>query len=239
MRIVTNWLDLGLMEYTAAWEIQRRLAAARAAGSIPDTLLFVQHPHTYTLGRSGHLENLLMGEDERKQLRVAVHQVDRGGDITYHGPGQMVVYPILALGQLQPDGRLPQVDYVTYVRRLEQAIIETVAVWGIEARREAGFSGAWVDTPDGPEKIAAIGVKVSASGVSMHGLALNVDPDLRFFAGIVPCGIADKGVTSLSKLLGESSPGIEEVALRFRGVFETVFLRQLHEATLADLVAAN
>lgn len=231
-----NWVDLGLMDYQAAWDVQGRIAAARSANALDDTLLFVQHPHTYTLGRSGHIENLLMGETERRQHGVVVIETDRGGDITYHGPGQLVVYPILALGALQPDGRLPQADYVGYIRRLEQAIIDTVAAWGITARREEGFTGAWVDTPSGPEKIAAIGVKVTAGGVTMHGLALNVDPDLRFFSGIVPCGIADKGVTSMAGLLGDRCPSINAVAAQFRLCFEVLFSRQLHEAKLPDLL---
>lgn len=230
-----NWLNLGLMDYQAAWAVQRRIAHARAAGSAEDTLLFVEHPHTYTLGSSGHAENLLMSEDERQRRGVAVVRVDRGGDITYHGPGQLVVYPIMALGAIQPDGRLPRADYVGYIRRLEQSIIETMSAWGVPARREEGFAGAWVDMPSGPEKIAAIGVKVTAAGVSMHGLAINVDPDLRYFAGIVPCGIADKGVTSLSKLLGNECPIIQEVANRFRIAFEAGFLRQLHEVLLGDI----
>jgi len=230
-----NWVDLGLMDYETAWDVQRQVADARARGTLDDTLLFVQHPHTYTLGRSGHIENLLMSEAERERLRVAVIITDRGGDITYHGPGQLVIYPILALGALQADGRLPQADYVGYIRRLEQSIIDTVAHWGIAGRREAGLTGVWVDTPGGPEKIAAIGVKVTAGGVSMHGLALNVDPDLRFFSGIVPCGIADKGVTSMAKLLGAGCPAIDVVAEQFRPVMGSLFSKQLHEVALVDL----
>jgi lipoate-protein ligase B len=230
-----NWVDLGLIDYQAAWDIQRAIAIARAEDTIPDTLLLLQHPHTYTLGSSGRVENLLMSEDELRRRGVAVLRVDRGGDITYHGPGQLVAYPILSLGRLQADGRLPQAQYVDYIRRLEQTIIETLRPWGIDARREEGLTGAWVDTRSGPEKIAAIGVKVTAGGVSLHGLAINVDPDLGFFAGIVPCGIADKGVTSMSKLLGAGCPSIEEVANQFRITFESGFQRQLHEVSLADL----
>jgi lipoate-protein ligase B len=218
--------------------VQRQIAQMRAAGALDDTLLLVQHPHTYTLGSSGHVENLLMGEAERQKLGVAVHHVDRGGDITYHGPGQLVAYPILSLGAIQPDGRLPRADYVGYIRRLEQVIIDTLAMWRIEARREEGFSGAWVDTPSGPEKIAAIGVKINAQGISMHGVAINIDPDLRFFSGIVPCGIANKGVTSMSKLLGDGCPSTEEVSAGFRDSFASVFLRQLHEGFLPDILPA-
>jgi lipoyl(octanoyl) transferase len=230
-----NWVNLGLMDYQAAWDVQRHIAELRARDALGDTLLFVQHPHTYTLGRSGHIENLLMGEAERRRLRVAVIDSDRGGDITYHGPGQLVIYPILSLGALLPDGRLPQADYVGYIRRLEQAIIDTLSYWGILARREQGLTGAWVDTPAGPEKIAAIGVKVTAGGVSMHGLALNVDPDLRFFSGIIPCGIADKGVTSMAELLGDACPSIDSVADQFRSAFKSRFFAQLHEVSLIDL----
>jgi lipoate-protein ligase B len=231
-----NWVSLGLIDYQPAWELQRQIADLRADGALDDTVLALQHPHTYTLGRSGDIRHLLMSAAERERRHVAVFEVDRGGDITYHGPGQLVAYPILALGQPGPDGRLPQLDYVGYLRRLEAVIIETLRPFGMAGRREEGLTGVWVDTPAGLEKIAAIGVKVTAAGVSMHGLALNVDPDLSYFAGIIPCGIADKGVTSMGRLLGRAAPTMAEVEAQFRIAFGDVFEEQLHEVLLADLL---
>ena len=158
-----NWLDLGLIDYQAAWDIQREITSARAAGTAPDTLLLLQHPHTYTLGSSGHVENLLMDEAERQRRGVSVLRVDRGGDITYHGPGQLVAYPILSLGRLQPDGRLPRAQYVDYVRRLEQTIIAALRVCGIEARREDGS------------------IFVEVDGVTFDGIGDVTDVEVRAF----------------------------------------------------------
>ncbi|HLV43955.1 MAG TPA: lipoyl(octanoyl) transferase LipB [Aggregatilineales bacterium] len=228
-------IDLGCMEYHAAWDVQRRLAALRAENRIVDTLLLVEHPHTYTLGRSGKVEHLLMGEAERAEKGVLVVEVDRGGDITYHGPGQLVAYPILYLGRADARGHLPTADYVGYLRRLEEVLIRTVAGFGIEARREEGYTGVWVDRPGGPEKIAAIGVRVSAGGVSTHGVALNVAPDLAYFRGIIPCGIADRPVTSMQALLG-SAPPMSDVRAVFTAAFAGVFGCRLAPATLGDLL---
>jgi len=212
-------LRLGETDYAEAWALQRRLAEARAANRIPDTLILLQHPHTYTLGRSGRVEHLLMSEAERAKKGVSVYQVDRGGDITYHGPGQLVGYPIMYLGRPDPSGRLPQVDYVGYLRRIEKVLIRSLAAWGIAAECSEGYTGVWV----GLEKVAAIGVKVDGRGVSQHGFALNVDPDLGFFDGIVPCGIHDRGVTALARLLGRPvalDEVAEVVAVQFAHVFE-------------------
>lgn len=208
----TSWLiNAGLLDYMEAWALQKRLAAARAAGAVPDTLILLEHPHTYTLGRSGHMEHLLMDEAERARLGVSVHAVDRGGDITYHGPGQLVIYPIRYLGRPDASGHLPAQDFIGYIRQLEALLIDVLAHYDITARRMEGFTGAWVDSPRGPEKVAAIGVKISAAGVTQHGAALNLDPDLRFFEGIVPCGIPDKGVTSIARLRGASAPSMAEL----------------------------
>ncbi len=211
---------LGLVPYREAWELQKRLAAERAAGAIPDTLLLLEHPHTYTLGRSGHAENLLLTEAQCAQRGITVEWVDRGGDITYHGPGQLVGYPILSLGQPSgAEGHIPQADYVGYVRRVEEMIIRTLARFGLAAGQIAGLTGVWVQ-PDmasrcphcppsarqAPSKIAAIGVKVDARGVSQHGFALNVAPEMSYFEGIVPCGIRGHGVVSLADLLLEPPP---------------------------------
>lgn len=216
---------LGLVDYAEAWALQKRLVAERAEGRIGDTLLLLEHPHTYTLGRSGKLEHLLMSQAERQARGVSVHWVDRGGDITYHGPGQLVGYPIIlvpyALAALSPqDGRdrIPQADYVRYLRDIEEVIIRTLATFGVRGARVAGYTGVWV----GGEKIAAIGVKVNARGISSHGFALNVCPDLSYFAGIIPCGIADRGVTSLERVLGRPVT-VDEVIPAVIAAFGEVF----------------
>jgi lipoyl(octanoyl) transferase len=182
----------GLVPYEEAWAQQREVHARRVAGEAPDTLLLLEHPSVYTAGKRTE-------PHERPQDGTPVIDVDRGGKITWHGPGQLVGYPIVAL----PD----PVDVVAYVRRLEEALIEVCAGFGLTAGRVEGRSGVWVpaDEPGQgyrPErKVAAIGIRV-ARGVTMHGFALNCDPDLRRFGAIVPCGIPDAGVSSLSAELG-------------------------------------
>lgn len=205
------------MDYEAAWQLQDRLAAEIAAGSCPPTLLLLEHPHTYTFGRSGHAENLLWDETELALRGVKVHWVDRGGDITYHGPGQLVGYPLLPLvpGGLRPIRtgepgeklRLPQADYIGYLRKLEQALILALKEFGVDGCQLEGMTGVWVppqgDTPGNnrpPAKIAAIGVKVDANGISRHGFALNVDPDMTYWQGIIGCGLAGYPVTGLADL---------------------------------------
>jgi lipoate-protein ligase B len=209
---------LGVIPYREAWELQNRLAAERHAENAPDTLLLLEHPHTYTLGSSGHDEHLLMSEAERARRGVEVLRVDRGGDIMYHGPGQLVGYPIIRL----PRESQLRADFVGYVRKLEQMLILTLADFGVEAKPIAGLTGVWVDTPRGEEKIAAIGVKIDVHAVTRHGFALNVNTDLDYFNGIVPCGIHDKGVTSLSAMLGQAveiGQVMERVAVHFGVVF--------------------
>jgi len=199
---------LDLMEYQAAWDLQASLVARRQQGEIPDTLLLLQHPHTYTLGRRATPDHLLLNETELAKRGVAVHWVDRGGDITYHGPGQIVGYPIIDL-------RANHLDVHQYLRALEEVLIQTLATFDIEAGRDPAFTGVWV--PPIPlslegegqgegrrwftAKVAAIGVKVSR-GVTSHGFALNVNTDLSYFQGIVPCGITDRAVTSMAALMG-------------------------------------
>jgi len=229
-------LGLGEVPYEQAWDIQRRLGEMRASGTIPDVLILLEHPHTYTLGRSGHIENLLMSEQERQEKGVTVLEVDRGGDITYHGPGQLVIYPIRFLGVPGADGRLPKVDYVGYIRMLEETLIRTLAAYNVNGYRIEGLTGVWVDTVEGQEKIAAIGVRVNSKGISSHGAALNVNPDLSYFAGIVPCGITDKGVTSLQKLLGAQTPPMHDVVSRYCACFSEVFEVNLHQAEAAALL---
>lgn len=228
---------MGLTPYAEAWELQKRLAAERAADHIPDTLLLLEHPHTYTLGRSGRAENLLWDAARLAARGVEVLWVDRGGDITYHGPGQLVGYPILKLGApISGAGRLPRADYVGFVRRLEEALIRALLPFGLVTGQVAGLTGVWIQ-PDvasrcphcppaarqAPSKIAAIGVKVDARGVSQHGFALNVNPDMSYWDGIVGCGLKDHASISLADLLGGAPPMaavMDQVAEAFGRVFE-------------------
>ncbi|MGH2561246.1 MAG: lipoyl(octanoyl) transferase LipB [Thermomicrobiales bacterium] len=189
----------GLTPYVPMWERQRALAAARERGEIGDLLLLLEHEHVYTNGRGGKREHLLVDEATLIRLGAAYHPIDRGGDVTYHGPGQLVGYLIIALAALGIGVR-------DYVRGLERALIATAAHFGIEATAIPRLTGVWV----GDEKLVAIGVKVGR-GVAYHGFALNVAPDLTYFDHIVPCGIPDRGVTSLARLLGRPV-SLDEVA---------------------------
>lgn len=230
---------LGEVPYAEAWELQKQLAAQRAADEIPDTLLLLEHPPTYTLGRSGHIENLLWDEAERAARGVSVQWVDRGGDITYHGPGQLVGYPILKLGRPQlENGHLLRADYVGYVRRIEETLIRALLRFGLVTGQVPGLTGVWIQ-PDvasrcphcppaarlAPSKIAAIGVKVDARGVSQHGFALNVNPNMSYWDGIIGCGLRDHASISLADLL-EPVPAMpdvmEAVVQQFGKVFERV-----------------
>jgi len=189
-RPVCRVVLLGLLDYRQAWQMQSALAQARADGSLPsDILLLLEHPPTYTIGRSGNSANVLVSPQELDRLGASLLQVDRGGDVTFHGPGQLVGYPILDL-------RRWRVDVQGYLRRLEEVIIRTLADLSIAADRMPGFTGVWV----GNDKIAAIGVKVSR-WVTSHGFAINVNTDLRYFQHIVPCGLPGRGVTSVARVL--------------------------------------
>ena len=205
--------------------------AARSVDEIPDTLLFVEHPHTYTLGSSTHEENILYSPQQLVERGIAIHTVNRGGDVTYHGPGQLVGYPILKL-PVAGDGL--HADVVAYVRLLEQTLILALTSYGVTAYAHPGYTGVWVDAKNNkdkngknsPEKIAAIGVKVNTSRVTMHGFALNVNTDLNYFKGIVPCGISDKPVTSLAKVIGHPLE-LTEVAERVSPAFGAIFGRMM------------
>lgn len=190
--------QLGRVAYADAWTLQNQLSEARSGGDEVDRLLLLEHPHTYTLGSSGHDEYVLMPPEERERLGITLFRTDRGGDVTYHGPGQIVGYPIL---QLPRDHEL-RTNVFGYVRGLEQVLIGALAIYGIAAKPIPGLTGVWVDTPRGEEKIAAIGVRVNVRAVTKHGFALNVNTDLSYFGGIIPCGIRDKGVTNMAALLG-------------------------------------
>jgi len=188
---------LGLVPYEEAWALQNRLADGRRAGIVPDTLILLEHPHTYTIGRRGTRDHVYLSEEELTRRGITCLEVDRGGDVTYHGPGQLVGYPILDLG--------PQPDVGRYLRNLEGCLIDVLADFGIVAGRLEGYTGVWL----GDRKIAAIGVKVS-QGVTTHGFALNVSTDLSLFTHILACGIPDKGVTSMAVELG-TVPAMSDV----------------------------
>lgn len=195
---------LGLVAYQKAWDLQNTLAEEIAADQRSETLLLLEHPHTYTLGRRGEADHLLWDEGQLAAMGVTVLWVDRGGDITYHGPGQLVGYPLLRLAPIGWEGTcIPQVDYVGYLRLLEAVLIRTLADFGLEGQQVPGKSGVWTRGDEaGMKKIASIGVKVDSHGVTRHGFALNVDPDARFWKGIVPCGLKGVEMTSMVVQLG-------------------------------------
>ena len=195
---------LGRVSYEEGWDLQRAIWEGRTSDRTSDDyLLLLEHPHTYTVGRNGDGSNLTISQDRLSDIGASMLDVDRGGDITYHGPGQLVGYPIVAVPSVA-DG----FDAVGHVRRIEQVLIATLQDLGVEAWTEKGFTGVWTDKG----KVAAIGVRVSR-GVSTHGFAINVDPQMEYFSHIVPCGIADKPVTSLSELLARTV-SIEEVVAK-------------------------
>ena len=230
--------DLGLIEYEAAWKLQDQYAAGIAEGKRPPTLLLLEHPHVYTFGRRGKQENLLWGESQLKEKGIAIHWVDRGGDVTYHGPGQLVGYPLLPLTPTPlplGEGKIPQADYVGYVRKLEKVIITALARLGLIAGQRPGLTGVWIQAdvhsrcprclPEDrmkPAKIAAIGVKVDVRGVSRHGFALNVNPDMEYWDGIIACGLQDEPIVSLADLFAEP-PSMELVKAEVVKAFGEVF----------------
>jgi lipoyl(octanoyl) transferase len=211
--------DWGLIDYQSAWDKQEAIFAAtvdlktqnRNNGTevpVPNHLVFVEHPHVYTLGKSGKPENLLLDESGLRQKNASYHKINRGGDITYHGPGQLVGYPILDLDNFFTDIHL-------YLRTLEEAIILTLADYGIPSGRYAGFTGVWLDADnEKARKICALGVRCSR-WVTMHGFAFNVNTDLNYFKNIIPCGIDDKDVTSMERELGFKLD-MEKVKLKLR-----------------------
>lgn len=244
-------LDLGLIDYEAAWKLQDAFALEIAREERPPTLLLLEHPHVYTFGRKGHAENLLWGEQKLRERGVAVHWVDRGGDVTYHGPGQLVGYPLIPLGKMHETVdratesgvsqdsprslRIPDADYVGYLRKLEQTLIAGSARLGLVAGQQPGLTGVWVQAdvysrcprckPQDrlkPAKIAAIGVKVDARGISRHGFALNVDPDMSYWEGINACGLAEYPIASLADLLSPS-PDMHTVKRQVVTAFGEVF----------------
>ncbi|MCP4423399.1 MAG: lipoyl(octanoyl) transferase LipB [Chloroflexi bacterium] len=212
----------GQVAYDVAWNWQKSLVAERTAASdLADKLLLLEHPHTYTLGRRGKIEHLLWDEATLDERGVAAHRVDRGGDITYHGPGQLVGYPILNLARM---GRHGLARIKPYVRDIEEMLIRTLAALGINGRRYQNYTGAWVEDADGLNKIAAIGVHINNRGITSHGFALNVATDLSYFDGIVPCGIQNHGMTSVERVTGRPflvTDVIPHITAAFEQVFKT------------------
>lgn len=206
--VKTNFIDWGLIDYQEAWDQQEAILKQKvdtklaerelpieAKSLLSNELIFCQHPHVYTLGKSGSLDNLLLNEEDLHKAEATFYKINRGGDITYHGPGQLVAYPILDLEQFFT-------DIHKYLRFLEEAVINTIAHYGIKGGRYEGYTGVWIDADkDSARKICAMGVRCSR-WITMHGLALNVNTNLAYFKNIVPCGIDDKDVTSIAKEVG-------------------------------------
>lgn len=212
---------LGQLDYPAAWDLQKRLMEAKEKYGLRDAVLFLEHPPTYTLGRGGNPSHILASRERLRELGAVLHQTSRGGDITFHGPGQLVGYPILDLDRLG-------ISVVGYVRSLEEVLIRALSVFGVNGRRLNGFPGVWV----GKEKLAAIGIRVNARKITSHGFAINVNNDLEYFSHIVPCGLKEKGVTSLARLRGrdiEVSEVLKEVVNAFGDVFGMVMKEERNQ----------
>lgn len=227
-------VDLGSIGYERAWDLQKRIVAARKLALIPDVLLLCEHPHVITMGRNGHSEHLLASEQLLRTRGVEFHSTNRGGDITYHGPGQIVAYPILNLSEIRR-------DVGWYVRQLEEAMIRTTAEYGIIAERREGRTGIWVRVTDAnelknEEKLGAIGVHISR-WVTSHGLAYNVSTDLSYFDLIVPCGIAGKRATSLKRLLNREIEVADASQKLVRNLGDC-FGREMRAMSAAELESA-
>ena len=222
-------VNLGRIAYSPGCELQRQVVEARKARAIPDVLLLCEHPHVITLGRNADHKNLRASSQLLCQMNVELHPSDRGGDITYHGPGQIVAYPILDLAEHRRDLRW-------YVEQLEEVMIRTTADFGVAAKRVEGWHGAWIAAPEGEQKIGALGVHLSR-WVTSHGIAYNVSTDLRYFDLIVPCGITGKSVTSLERQLGRAV-SVEDVLGRLTSHFSDVFNRRL-ESVACDRLAES
>lgn len=226
MMTKVKYINLGLIDYKEAWDYQEKLFADNIQRKIDkrnnvpteetkNYLIFCEHPHVYTLGKSGDANHLLLNDEFLKKIEATYYKINRGGDITYHGPGQLIMYPIFDLDYFFT-------DIHKYMRFLEEAVIQTLAHYGIESERSSGFTGVWLDT-DKPtaRKICAMGVR-SSRWVTMHGIGFNINSNLDYFNHIVPCGIADKGVTSLAKELGRNVE-IDEVIGVLKDKMATLF----------------
>jgi lipoyl(octanoyl) transferase len=225
-----QFIDWGLVDYQEAWDRQEKVFSETLAikhdnrtnnlnNPTPNYLIFTEHPHVYTLGKSGHEEYLLLDEEGLREKEAKFYKINRGGDITYHGPGQIVGYPILDLDNFFTDIHL-------YLRTLEEAIILTLADYGIQSGRYEGFTGVWLDADnEKARKICAMGVRASR-WVTMHGFAFNVNADLAYFGNIIPCGIDDKDVTSMERELGRKL-NMEEVKEKLKNHIAELFHMEL------------
>jgi lipoyl(octanoyl) transferase len=218
--------DLGVIRFAEAWDLQRAIFEEVCKEERNDTLLLLEHPHVFTLGRVTQQASILFNETRLAELDAEMFEIDRGGDVTYHGPGQLVGYPILKLSHFKE-------DLGWYLRALEESIMVLLASYSIEAFRVQGRTGVWVKVGNTEEKVCAIGIKASR-WCTMHGFALNVNTDLKYFEHIVPCGIADKNVTSLSKLLGREIE-MGEVKSRYLEAFAKVFEVDITTRELSQL----
>ena len=207
MGLSHNILDLGLSDYNDTWKLQKKLQSKRILGEIEDHLLLVEHPPVFTLGKNASKQHIINNSED-----VSIIQTDRGGNITFHGPGQLVCYPILDLNHYKR-------SITWYMRELEQLIIDVMGEYDIKASRKKGLTGTWVKD----KKIAALGVRISR-WVTMHGFSLNINPDLNFYKNIIPCGIKEYGVTSMAKIMGNEVPSMDEVKTKMTKHFTKNFV---------------
>lgn len=216
-----DYINLSVEPYKKIWDFQAKLHQLRVERKINDILILLEHNHVYTLGKIAKKEHLLISPLLLNTQNIDVWEIDRGGDITYHGPGQIVGYPIIHLSEWKEDIHL-------YLRQLEELIIRTLSEYGIEGKRISGLTGVWVNN----EKICALGIKVS-KWVTMHGFAININTDLSYFDKIIPCGIRDKGVTSLQKIL-QKKVDVEEVKNKLLKYFKEIF--DYHEVKIFNSI---
>ena len=202
MGLSHNILDLGLSDYNETWKLQKKLQSKRILGEIEDHLILVEHPPVFTLGKNASKQHIINDSND-----VSIIQTDRGGNITFHGPGQLVGYPILDLNHYKR-------SITWYMRELEQLVIDVLGEYDIKASRKKGLTGTWVKD----KKIAALGVRIS-KWVTMHGFSLNINPDLNFYKHIIPCGIKEYGVTSMAKIMGNEVPSMEEIKTKMKKRF--------------------
>ena len=207
MAIAYNIIDLGISEFKDTWNLQKELQEKRILGEIEDQLILVEHPAVYTLGKNASREHIL-----KKKEGISIVQTDRGGNITFHGPGQLVGYPILDLNFYKR-------SITWYMRELEQLMIDVLKEYGIEGSTKKGLTGTWVKD----HKIAALGVRISR-WVTMHGFSLNISPDLSYYKDIIPCGIQEYGVTSMAMIMGEEVPSMDEVKIKMVDYFKNRFV---------------
>lgn len=221
------YCDLGFIDYKEAWDLQKETFELRVKDKIPDVLYLLEHPNTYTLGKTADKNNLIGSAEYLSSNKISVYDIDRGGDITYHGPGQIVGYPIINLNDWKTDTH-------KYLRALEETIIRTCAEYGITGGREPKYTGVWVED----RKIAAIGIKISR-WITMHGFAFNVNTDLSFFSGIIPCGITDKDVTSIKKEI-DKDLDINEIKTKLVNNFSEIFgYTSVNHVTKEEIFSVN